>query len=266
MSDSINELLKKHPELKVIKKLALEIEQVAEDGNFPENQLQKLILLLSSLEHAEVFDLQKLSQIKDHLHPKMTLRHFQNFMVPIERLLGRSLREDEFLVTSKDQPAKKVQKVPLVFVLENIRSAFNVGSIFRLADAVGVESIHLVGYTPLPDSKTALGTEVTVHSQAFARLEDSLLYLRNRNYKVWALETAENSSSLFETNFEGPTALVVGNERFGIEASALRLMDGILTLPMSGMKNSLNVSNALSVSAFEWKRQWIQKFSKKEQK
>lgn len=257
----MSDLLKKHPELKALKKLSLEIEQAAEDGAFPENELQKLIMLLAALENSDNLDLQKIAEAKDHLHPKMTLRHFQNFMIPLERVFGRSLREDEFLVTSKDQPTKKIQKVPLVFVLENIRSAFNVGSIFRLADAIGVESIHLVGYTPTPDRKTALGTESSVHAQNFARIEDSILHLKSRDYRIWALETAENSASLFSTNFEGPTALVVGNERFGIEASALRMMDGVLTLPMSGLKNSLNVSNALSASAFEWKRQWLIKNS-----
>jgi 23S rRNA (guanosine2251-2'-O)-methyltransferase len=256
MSD-MSERMNKHPELRLIKKLALEIEQVAEDGQFPENQLQKLILLLSALEHTEEPELQKLSLIKDHLHPKMTLRHFQNFMIPVERLLGRSVREDEFLVTSRDETRKKPQKFPLVFVLENIRSAFNVGSIFRLADAIGVEAVHLVGYTPQPDSKTALGTETTMSFQSYSRLEDAILQLKNQNYKIWALETAENSQSLFEAKFEGPTALVVGNERFGLEPQTLRLMDGVLTLPMSGIKNSLNVSNALSAAAFEWKRQWL---------
>jgi 23S rRNA (guanosine2251-2'-O)-methyltransferase len=242
-------------ELKLIKRLASEIELTASDGNFPENLLQKLVLLLSLLESSESPELQKLALIKDHLHPGMSLRHFQNFIIPVERLLGQSIREDSFLITRQDQPLKKTERVPLIFVLENMRSAFNVGSIFRLGDAIGVQGIHLCGYTPTPDAKTSLGTQDIVPFRHFARLEDSLVDLKTKGYTVWALETAKEAMDLFDVRFSGPTALVVGNERFGLEADALRKMDGLISLPMKGTKNSLNVSNALSATAFEWTRQ-----------
>jgi 23S rRNA (guanosine2251-2'-O)-methyltransferase len=248
-------MTKNNPELALIQRLSLEIEQVSSDGKFPENLLQKLILLLAHLESSDSPELQRLSSIKDHLHPGMSLRHFQNFMIPVERLWGQSVREDSFLITREDQPLKKVERVPLIFVLENMRSAFNVGSIFRLGDAIGVQGIHLCGYTPSPDGKTALGTQDTVPFRHFTRLEDSLSELKAQGYKVWALETATQSQDLFQVQFSGPTALVVGNERFGLEADALRKMDGLLSLPMRGTKNSLNVSNALSATAFEWTRQ-----------
>jgi tRNA(Leu) C34 or U34 (ribose-2'-O)-methylase TrmL len=244
--------------LKKIKKLALEIEGVAADGKFPEDRLAQLFLLLSSLSHSLHPEYRKIAEIQDHLHPGMTLRHFMNFMIPVERQLGQSVREDEFLITKEDRPDRNLQRFPLIFVLENIRSAFNVGSIYRLADGVGVSEIHLCGYTPRPDPKTALGTEDIVETKIWHSLADALQSLQDREFAVFALETAKSATSLFHWQVHGPTALVVGNERFGLEASQLVKMDGVLELPMSGRKNSLNVASALAVAAFEWKRQWLE--------
>jgi tRNA G18 (ribose-2'-O)-methylase SpoU len=244
--------------LQKIRLLASEIESIAEDGKFPEKRLSDLILLLGSLNMDHRPEYQQLAEIADHLHPGMTVKHFLNFMIPIERTLGQNLREDQFLVTKLDRESP-VEKFPLVFLLENIRSAFNVGSIYRLADGVGASEIHLCGYSPKPDAKTSLGAGEVVETKLWHSLDESVLSLKSRGFSVWALETAVNATSLFKWIPAGPTALVVGNERFGLEASALQKMDGVLELPMSGIKNSLNVSNALSAAAFEWKRQWVSK-------
>lgn len=245
--------------LKRVKSLSLEIEQVSTDGNFPENLLAKLSFLLSNFSHSSRPELQKLAEIPDHLFPGMSLRHFLNFMVPVERLLGGALREDEFLIHSEDRPKSQVQHVPLYFVLVNLRSAFNVGSIFRLADCVGVSGIHLCGYTPRPDPKTSLGTGDLINTRSFARLEDSISELRALNIRICAMETTAQSKNYFELTWHQPTALIVGNERYGLGPEDLRLADEVAAIAMSGVKNSLNVSNALAVAAFEWKRQWTQR-------
>ncbi len=228
---------------------------------FSSQDLKTLTNLLRSFSQASNLSLQRLSEIADHLDTKMSPRHFLNFLVPVERAIGKNLSEDCFLISSHDRkftaPAKTV---PMTFVLENIRSSFNVGSIFRLADCLAVEKIYLTGYTATPDqdslSKTSLGAAANVAWKHFDYLSQSLEILRTQKIQIVALETAENSISLFDFKNQGPTAFVVGNERFGLEPDALKLCDQVLSIPTFGLKNSLNVSNALAVAAYHWRSHW----------
>lgn len=240
--------------------LMREMERTSEHTDFSEQDLFKLSSLLRSFSTSENRDLEQLSLIPEHLHPQMSKRHFLNFVVPVERLLQRNLSEDSFLITSTDRLQAPATKAPLYFVLENIRSAFNVGSIFRLADCIGVSEIHLCGYTPTPSQealkKTSLGASDVVNWRHFDRLEESLDFLCAQKIRVCALETTRASTSLFEWKPQGPSALVVGNERYGLESSALEKCDQVLSIPTFGVKNSLNVANALSIAAYEWRRQW----------
>ncbi|MEZ0391565.1 MAG: RNA methyltransferase [Pseudobdellovibrionaceae bacterium] len=246
--------------LKSCYELMREMEKSFQQGPFSEKDLHQLAGLLRSFSLSDQVELGKLSLIPEHLHPQMSLRHFLNFLVPVERLLGRNLSDDSFLVTSQDRKSSVTEKIPLYFVLENIRSAFNVGSIFRLADCLAVEEIFLCGYTPTPEQealqKTSLGTSEKTKWSHRDNLSEALKELQKRKVQLVALETAENSTSLFDFRLQGPTAFVVGNERFGLEASALQQCDLVLSIPTFGSKNSLNVSNALSIAAYEWRRQW----------
>ena len=250
-------------ELSILKscyQLMREMEQSSKDGEFQEKDLHRLALLLRSLSISSSPEVEKLALIPEHLHPSMSLRHFLNFLIPIERMLGRNLSDDSFLVTKLDKPETVASRVPLYFVLENIRSAFNVGSIFRLADCLAIQSIYLCGYTPTPGNesleKTSLGTSDKTPWQQRHHLIDALKELKAQDVQLFALETAEHSTSLFSMGFSKPTALIVGNERFGLEPAALELCDGVISIPTFGVKNSLNVSNALSIAAYEWRRQW----------
>jgi 23S rRNA (guanosine2251-2'-O)-methyltransferase len=250
-------------ELSILKscyQIMREMEQFSKDGEFQEQDLFRLQGLLQSFVTSNNPELEKLSLIPAHLHPTMSMRHFLNFLIPVERLLGRNLSDDSFLVTTQDRTDKAIQKVPLYFVLENIRSAFNVGSIFRLADCLAAQGIYLCGYTPTPGNealeKTSLGTLQSTAWHQKAYLKEALLELKSQGVQIYALETAEKSKSLFSMNFSGPTALVVGNERYGIEPENLKLCDGVISIPTFGAKNSLNVSNALSIASYEWRRQW----------
>ncbi len=245
--------------LKSILELSLKIERQSSDSSFDPSLLKQLEQELHSLAGEDQLEFQKLSAIPQHFSATMTLRHFANLLIPIERLLDRSLRDDDFLTQTTDQPQKDRVLRPLYFVLDNIRSAFNVGSIFRLADCVGATEILLCGYTPMATQeavlKTSLSSTQFVNHRYFEQTENALHYLRDQGVRIIALETAQPSISLFSKPVIGPTAFLVGNERFGLNYSLLKSVDEIRQIPMFGVKNSLNVAQALSVAAFEWSRQ-----------
>lgn len=150
--------------------------------------------------------------------------------------------------------------VKTYLLLDNIRSALNVGSIIRTAEGAGIEHLYLCGFTPTPEhtkvSKTALGSEANVdwsyHSNAVA----IALALRCEGTRLISLENAPNSMSLFdiEDHFSNEkVALVVGNELTGIDPELLALSDTVAHLPMAGTKGSLNVAVALGIAVY-WLR------------
>jgi 23S rRNA (guanosine2251-2'-O)-methyltransferase len=245
--------------LRSLLELSLQIETQNETGAFDSAQLEKLSHLLLELNNENLCELKRLAEIPKHFSSGMTLRHFTNLMIPLERLLDRALRDDDFLTQTTDHPEKVPARRPIYFVLDNIRSAFNVGSIFRLADCVGACEIFLCGYTPGPEQeavvKTALSANKYVSSRHCENVEEALIYLKSKSIRIVALETVEKSTSLFSTRIQGPTAFLVGNERFGLNYSLLKEVDEVRHIPLHGVKNSLNVAQALSVAAFEWSKQ-----------
>ncbi len=240
---------------------------------FNEKDLFTLAALLKTLEHSENLAVQKLADIPEHFFSEMNLKHFTNFIIPIERALGRELRDDQIIVLDSDRATTDHQRAPMMFVLENIRSAFNVGSIFRLADCLYIEKIHLCGYTPSPEQealqKTALGAANIVPYQTHDNLLAAIDYLNNlklnsvqhQNLQLIALETVVGAKSLYQIELNKPTAFIVGNERFGLEPEILKHCDGITSIPTFGVKNSLNVAMALSIASYEWQRQQTKRTS-----
>ncbi len=228
-----------------------------------EKKLAELVVLFQNLSFSENPSVQKQAELGDHLHPGMTARHLLNFVLPIERLLDRSLRDEDIIITTDDLlPSVEFKPAqPLILVLDNLRSAFNVGSIYRMAETLRVESVYLCGYTPGSESdgvrKTAMGTENKTSSQRFERLETALSVLREKGVPILALETSPQAKSLYEGSLPSPCAFVVGNERFGLDFHTLKLCDEIRSIPLIGTKNSLNVASALSVACFEWHRQTL---------
>ncbi len=151
------------------------------------------------------------------------------------------------------------KKLPLVAVLENIRSAYNVGAFFRTADAFLLEGIYLVGYTAFPPhkeiKKTALGAEETVPWKHFKNSAEAIADLRRLGYAVFAVEQAAESRPL--QHFEGGAhvAVVFGNEVTGVEPATLAACDGCVEIPQLGMKHSLNVATAGGIVLWELVRQ-----------
>lgn len=147
-----------------------------------------------------------------------------------------------------------VEKIPLIVVLNNIRSLYNVGSIFRTADGVGVEKLYLCGITPIPPdnqiTKTALGAERTVKWKFFERAIDAVKQAKADGYKIVLLEQTQTSQLYQDFIPQGPTCLVLGNENSGVSDELLSLSDSSIEIEMAGLKNSLNVSVAFGIVGY----------------
>ena len=154
---------------------------------------------------------------------------------------------------------KLADKKPLVVVMDNIRSMHNVGSVFRTADAFLISGICLCGFTPQPPHrdihKTALGATDSVDWLYYENTVDAVLALKERGYKVLAIEQTEGSIMLDEYVYKQmPTAFVFGNEVDGVSDEVIQVCDGVIEIPQWGMKHSLNISVAAAVVLWEFVR------------
>ena len=168
----------------------------------------------------------------------------------------RKLSMEELGRKSVDE-FKQSDKFPIIVVLENIRSAYNVGSVFRTSDAFLIETIYIIGYSAKPPhkeiKKTALGAEETVTWKYFKTSAEAIEELKNANYKVYAVEQAEESYKLHSANFRQneKIAVVFGNEVTGVEQATIHLCDGCIEIPQLGMKHSLNIATAAGIVLWE---------------
>ena len=161
---------------------------------------------------------------------------------------------------------RSAEKIPVVAVLENVRSAYNVGSVFRTGDAFLIEAIYLAGYTARPPhkeiAKTALGAQDTVRWAHFKTAREAITALKQEGYAVYAVEQAAGSRSLEklgELDSER-IAFLFGNEVSGVEADTLAACDGCIEIPQFGMKHSLNISVAAGIVLWEAVR--VRQFAK----
>ncbi len=156
-------------------------------------------------------------------------------------------------------------KKELIIIAHNIRSAHNVGSILRTADGAGVSKVYLTGYTASPFregkdeyetkahkmiSKTALGAENFV---AWEKVDISYVLenLRKEKFQITALEISDKSEKIFGFDFKFPVALILGNEIGGVEDGTMKKCDAVVSIPMRGKKESLNVSVAAGIAIYE---------------
>lgn len=148
-------------------------------------------------------------------------------------------------------------KHPIVLMLHNIRSMWNVGSMFRTADGAGIEKIILSGYTATPPrkeiDKTALGAQDTVAWEYHADPQEALKSMKHNGMRICGLEIAEGSRPYTTpTPSDFPICLIVGNEVDGLEDELLELCDEVLEIPQYGTKHSLNVAVAAGIVLFEF--------------
>jgi tRNA G18 (ribose-2'-O)-methylase SpoU len=151
---------------------------------------------------------------------------------------------------------KQAKKIPLIVVLDNVRSLHNVGSVFRTSDAFLLEAVYLCGITATPPHaeihKTALGAEDSVDWKYFENALDAVGELKQKAYHIVAIEQAENSISLDKfIPRDKKYALILGNEVKGIEQGVMDACDSCIEIPQWGTKHSLNVSVAAGITIWE---------------
>src|SRR5450432_125386 len=174
----------------------------------------------------------------------------------------RKLRIDELPRKNKAE-FQQAEKLPVILLLENIRSMHNVGSVFRTADAFLTEAIYLCGYTPRPPHrdihKTALGATETVKWKYVDRVLEAVHDLKTSGYRIVAVEQVEGSIPLqhFQIRAGEKMLLVFGNEVEGVSQELLTVCDACIEIPQFGMKHSLNVSVAAGMVLWELVRSSI---------
>jgi tRNA G18 (ribose-2'-O)-methylase SpoU len=148
----------------------------------------------------------------------------------------------------------------IIAILHNIRSAYNVGSMFRSADALGIDKIYLGGYSPTPEHKkvvkTSLGAEVVVEWEYRRQTYVLLKELKMQGYQIIAVELDKRSVPLemFVPAGNNRLAIMMGNEVRGLSNTMLDYADTIVEIPMQGIKESLNVSVAFAIAAYELRK------------
>ena len=148
---------------------------------------------------------------------------------------------------------KKIEKTPIIVVLDNIRSLSNIGSVFRTSDAFRIKSVYLCGITACPPNKdiqkTALGATESVNWKYFSQTIDAIEELKKNEYSLFAIEQAEESILLnsFYPKENCRIALIFGTEVKGVEDCLIEKCDGCIEIPQFGTKHSLNISVTVGI-------------------
>lgn len=178
----------------------------------------------------------------------------------------RKLRTIEMQRLSVDE-FHEAKKLPLIVVLDDVRSLYNVGSVFRSSDAFRVEAVYLCGITATPPHpeihKTALGGEDSVAWRYFNTATEAVQSLHDEGVTVFSIEQVEGSTKLqnLQLDTDKRYAVVLGNEVKGVHQEVVDMSDGCLEIPQFGTKHSLNVSVTAGMVIWEVAKQFINKFS-----
>lgn len=170
------------------------------------------------------------------------------------KLNARQLRKSD----PSSQEVGKINRNPIYLVLDNVIDTYNIGSLFRLSDAISAEKMFICGDTEYPPSsrihKAAVGTEEWVPWVRYNSAPDAIKELRDKGVQIIAVEQAKNSTDyrkLTPGSFKFPVAIVVGNETSGVSKEVLGLSDIIVELPMYGVNKSFNVWGSAAVIAYK---------------
>jgi 23S rRNA (guanosine2251-2'-O)-methyltransferase len=158
---------------------------------------------------------------------------------------------------SGELSSKAIKKNEIYIILDNVLDTYNVGAVFRLADAVAAKKIFLCGYTETPPNtrikKTSINTVDLTEWQRFERTTDAILHLRSYilDLKVIAIEQSSKSIDYTKVDYSYPIALIIGNETHGVSKDVLELCDQIVELPMFGVNVSLNTMVSLAIILYK---------------
>ena len=158
---------------------------------------------------------------------------------------------------------KASEKIPLIVVLDDVRSMYNVGSIFRTSDAFRTESIWLCGITARPPHpeihKTALGAEDSMEWRYFATTHEAIEALKRAGYIIYSIEQCEGSTMLQDIQIKKTQkyAVILGNEVKGVKQEIVDMCDGCIEIPQFGTKHSLNVASTAGIVIWEFAKQMI---------
>lgn len=177
------------------------------------------------------------------------------FVKVLDQKIMRKLENNE-LDRKSIADFKQAKKTPIIIILDDIRSLNNIGSVFRTADAFLIEKIYLCGITATPPNKeinkTALGATDTVDWEYVEDITNLITNLKSKSTLIYAIEQVENAIYLqdFEISNDKKTAIIFGNEVFGVSQTAIELCDGTIEIPQLGTKHSLNI--AVSAGIVIW--------------
>ncbi|MFA6007458.1 MAG: TrmH family RNA methyltransferase [Candidatus Shapirobacteria bacterium] len=169
------------------------------------------------------------------------------------RLNSKQLRtsNEKKALINRDQ----IKRQPIVLVLDNVLDTYNIGSFFRLADALGVEKIYLCGSVVTPPNlkihRASIGTWKWVPWEQFNKVGECLQKLKAKGFEIVACEQGENSVNYQKSKYKFPLAIVAGSEMYGISKETQKMCDQIIEVPMYGINVSMNVLVATAVIAFD---------------
>ncbi len=236
---------------------------IDEKSNPSKESTEALKVLLECLEELRKHENSEVKLFTNQAlkNPMDNLRDLESLLMLCERFKNKDLREDDFLISFEDSKTPKaahsLQRKEVHFVLDNIRSAFNVGSFFRTGESFGLTHIHLCGYTATPENskaaKSALGTQNWIDWSYWESSLECIEFLKNDGFCLYALETVQGAVELAEVRPKEKSALIFGNERYGLSAPILKRADQLVKLSLSGKKNSLNVGVCAGIVANHFK-------------
>ncbi len=232
-----------------------------------EKQRKKLFALLQKIEdkwkdstsrEKMVEEYQPLAALVGAEFTQIDFSSKRNFLLKMTELENlHQINKSDWQILSKDNEARAnaIGKIPLVLILDNLRSAFNVGAILRTAECFNIQKILFCGVTPNLENrkvlKTSMGCGQRLEALCYDDTKQAIEDCQKAGYAVFALETTTRSQPLSSVKFEQPTALVLGNEALGIEQNTLLLCDGIYQIELQGWKNSLNVGICCGIALYE---------------
>lgn len=230
-------------QLRILYDLSLYIEQ--NKKSIDSNSFEKLKKYHSFLGKSDNDKIQKLNLEFNKV--KKIDYQFQVYLMNLERLLGQSKKDYDFLVRTDDKSNPNLKTFPIICLLDSIRSAHNVGAMFRNAECFGAKKIILCGLTATPKNrqvqKTTMGCDEHIPWEYSKSAKDIVTKLKKQGHTIWAVETSGHSLALNSiTQVPNSLVLIFGHEQFGVSNELIELSDQIVSISLYGKKNSLNVS------------------------